>query len=263
MSGGVRAEATLQSDYYSATAAQYDDKHVRAGDEHCIALEYVAALARAARARSILDVGAGTGRAVRLLSEINPDLRVVGIEPSSGLRKVAAQADIPVLAGSGYEIPFADDSFDFAIATGVMHHVREPSRVVTEMMRVARSGVLISDSNRFGQGPIAVRVLKQGVHAIGLWPLFQLIKTRGNVYMYSEGDGVFYSYSIFDSQSQLRDWADRTFVIPTKSDRVASSPRLAMSHGLLAALREPKAAWAGRPEAEFPASFSSVRQQLG
>ena len=69
---------------------------------------------------------------------------------------------------------------------------------------------------------------------------------RGRGYLESDGDGIFYSYSIFDSMPQLQTWADRVFVIPTMSQKrlpLCKSPR---PQGLLVALREPcGTGWAG------------------
>jgi hypothetical protein len=64
--------------------------------------------------------------------------------------------------------------------------------------------------------------------------------------MESDGDGIFYSYSIFDSMSQLQAWADRVFVIPTTPQKRLSLMQIATSHGLLVAFREPSGhGWAG------------------
>ena len=73
--------AQSQQDYYAETAPVYESMHVQPGDEHFIALEYVAALLHVVRAQSILDVGSGTGRAVRFLGQRCPELQVQGAEP--------------------------------------------------------------------------------------------------------------------------------------------------------------------------------------
>ena len=67
------------------------------------------------------------------------------------------------------------------------------------MTRVARFGVMIGDANRFGQGFTAADLLKLAVHRAGLWPTFERFRTKGRGYMESDEDGIFYSYSIFDS----------------------------------------------------------------
>jgi ubiquinone/menaquinone biosynthesis C-methylase UbiE len=235
-----------QQDYYAERASAYDSMHVQPGDAHFIALEYVVALLRVVRAKSVLDVGSGTGRAIQFLRQRCPDLRIEGVEPVSKLRERVRVPGIVMHDASGESLPFHDDSFDVVISFGLLHHVPAAAPVITEMTRVARFGVMISDANRFGQGPTAARLLKLAVYRVGLWPAFELFRTKGRGYMESEGDGIFYSYSIFDSMPQLRAWADRVFVIPTEPQKRLPLMQIAIPHGLLVAFREPSGpGWAG------------------
>ena len=48
-----------------------------------------------------------------------------------------------------------------------------------------------------------VRLDKQAIHALQLWPLANFIKTRGKGYAISDGDGLFYGYSVFDDYPQI------------------------------------------------------------
>lgn len=229
-----------QRDYYEETASQYG-QHLKPGDEHYVALEYILGLVQSLRAASILDVGAGTGRAVEFLRARNPALHVVGVEPVSALREQALRRGIDLVDGCGQALPFASESFDIVIATGVLHHIAKPEPVVTEMMRVARTAVMISDANRFGQGRPVARVAKYLIHRGGGWAFFEKLRTRGRGYMESEGDGIFYSYSIYDALPCLRAWGDRAFIIPTLGN-TGTLPRLPSvmqtGHGLLVATRE-------------------------
>jgi SAM-dependent methyltransferase len=235
-----------QRDYYAETASAYDSMHVQPGDEHFIALEYVAGLLQVIRATSVLDVGSGTGRAMRFLQQRRPDLRVEGVEPVGELRQQARLPESVLHDASGENLPFEDRSFDLVLSFGLLHHVPDPAPVVAEMMRVARCGVMISDANRFGQGSIPAGALKLAIARAGLWPAFEFLRTRGRGYLESDGDGIFYSYSIFDSVPQLRRWADRVFVIPTKPQKRIPVAPMAVPHGLLVAFREPAGpGWAG------------------
>lgn len=237
-----------QSEYYERTAETYDQCHVAPGDEHFIALEYVAGLCETVQASSLLDVGSGTGRAVRFLAERRPLMKFSGIEPSTALREQA------ILHGGGEyhdgvceTLPFEDDSFDVVLATAVMHHVPHPSVAIAEMQRVARSAVLISDGNRFGQGRIPERLLKLAIRRTGLWDRYIRTRTSGRGYFESEGDGVFYSYSLYDSTAQVSEWATRSFIIPTLGGTNRwLGPLLSASNGLLVGVREPcRPDWAG------------------
>ena len=42
-------------------------------------------------------------------------------------------------------------------------------------------------------------MIKQFFHSVGLWRVVNYIKTGGKGYSITEGDGLFYSYSVFDS----------------------------------------------------------------
>ncbi|MBA4161786.1 MAG: class I SAM-dependent methyltransferase [Novosphingobium sp.] len=200
-------DTARQRAYYERTAEHYEAMHVRPDDEHGRALARFADLARRMEAVSVLDVGAGTGRALQLLGAALPGVKLVGVEPSAALRSVGHSKGISedaLIHGSGEALPFEDGAFDFVIETGMLHHVPEPAKVVAEMLRVARRGVMISDSNKFAQGAKWLRLVKALVDRLGLWPVFIWLQTRGKMAKWSEGDGLFYSYSVFDNLNQVR-----------------------------------------------------------
>ena len=122
----------------------------------------------------------------------------------------------------------------------MLHHVSQPSAVVGEMLRVARKAVIILDSNRFGQGPPLVRAVKLGLYKLRLWPLANFLKTCGKGYLFTEGDGVAYSYSAYDSFDQIAKWADRLIVIPSEPGKPASwlHPLLTAGGVLVGAFKE-------------------------
>lgn len=197
--------AQIQRAYYEETAQSYDESH--AEREHVVALHYLAAFIELHDIRSVLDVGAGTGRAMRFLKVRFPDLVVKGIEPVEGLRRIGHHNGIPegdLVDGDGTRLPFADGAFDLVVEFAVLHHVPKPQNVVAEMIRVAGKGVAISDANFMGQGSRPVRFLKFALYKLGLWPLANFVKTRGRRYTISEGDGLAYSYTVYQNLGQLR-----------------------------------------------------------
>lgn len=197
----------LQRAYYERTAADYDALHLREDDEHHTALAWLAGLLHHHGATSVLDVGCGTGRALRYLARHCPDVRLTGIEPSEALRRQALDAGMPaaqMLDGDATALPFADASFDVVCEFGVLHHIERPRRAVEEMLRVARLAVFISDDNHFAAGSALGRRVKQGLHGLGLWPLAYRLRTGGKGYRISEGDGLTYPYSVFDDLEPIR-----------------------------------------------------------
>lgn len=198
-----------QRAYYQATADRYDDRHVSDLDEHSLALDLLVMLARYhGVAGSFLDVGAGTGRAMKSLAVAFPQARVEGIEPVAELRQQGmilngiSSADLR--EGNALNLQFADDSFDWVVETGVLHHIRHWPQAVAEMVRVARYGVLISDTNNIGQGSPLGRKLKKLIKKLGLWNAFVWLQTKGKMSKWSEGDGVYYSFCAFDVLPLLR-----------------------------------------------------------
>ncbi len=219
---GLDPEVALQRRYYTDIAEDYERDHVGIADEHQKSLDYTAFFIDWLGAESVLDVGMGTGRGARHFKAANPDLEVVGVDPVEGLVRIARREGLgpaEALVGSGYDLPFADNSFDVVFELGCLHHVRRPELIVREMIRVARKGIFMSDSNRFAGGPMGARYLKLALYRLGLWRAADWVKTGGRGYLYDEGDGVFYSYSLYDSYDMVRAWADEAFFIPIDDDR--------------------------------------------
>jgi ubiquinone/menaquinone biosynthesis C-methylase UbiE len=210
----------IQALYYEATASCYDAMHTSdQDDEHSKALKFIDAVSNLYDLNTFLDVGAGTGRGIRFFHEKGRYIR--GIEPVPGLIAVAESSGVPsglISHGNGYQLPFENHSFDAVFECGVLHHVKDPAAVVSEMTRVANRAVFLSDSNRFGQGSPAMRVIKLGLYKTHLWNIARFVQTKGEMYRISEGDGLAYSYSVFDSYAQLASWADQIVLLSTASN---------------------------------------------
>jgi ubiquinone/menaquinone biosynthesis C-methylase UbiE len=232
-----------QALYYAKTASAYSAMHDSTTEhEHYRALAFIQMACDMLDLKTLLDVGSGTGRGVRFLLERGRDAR--GIEPVSALIAEAEKSGIPkgrLVEGSGYALPFQDHSFDAVLECGVLHHVANPSLVISEMMRVSRKAIFLSDNNRFGQGTTMARVVKLALYKLGLWNVAMFLQTKGKMYKFSEGDGIYYSYSVFESYNQLYEWADKIWIIPTASTKPEKSllhPLTTSSHVLLCALKE-------------------------
>ena len=219
MSGQTAEE--LQRSFYARTADSYDTAHSRETGEYDIGFRLIAGVAGAMGVRRMVDVGAGTGIGVLRLRELLPGVDIFGLEPVAELvaqgRKKGLGEDL-LRIGDGRTLPLADGEVDFAVATGVLHHVRHPREVIREMMRVSRSGIFISDINRYAQGSLPSRFAKLALRALGLWPAFYFLRTRGKGYNQSRGDGIFFSYSVYDDLPYLAAWGNHTLVVPLDPD---------------------------------------------
>ncbi|MBM4826339.1 methyltransferase domain-containing protein [Streptomyces actuosus] len=89
-------------------------------------------------ARTVLNVGAGTG------SYEPPDRDVTAVEPSAVMRAQRPAGAAPCVAASAESLPFADASFDAAMAVSTVHHWPDPVAGLREMRRVARRVVVFT-----------------------------------------------------------------------------------------------------------------------
>lgn len=88
-------------------------------------------------AQTIVNVGAGTGSYEPL------GRKVVAVEPSAEMIAQRAPHAAPAIQASAESLPFADDSFDAAMAVLTVHHWTNVAVGVAEMRRVARGPVVI------------------------------------------------------------------------------------------------------------------------
>jgi len=90
-------------------------------------------------AKTVLDLGAGTGKFTRSLVELGPD--VIAVEPDERMRATLAAAlpEVTALAGTAEHLPVADSSVD-AITVAQAWHWVDPALAVPEAARALRPG---------------------------------------------------------------------------------------------------------------------------
>lgn len=95
-----------------------------------------------ARGRSLLDVGSGDGTLVAAWSDAG--WAVTACEPEETMRSVSRRRLPPVapVAAALPDLPFADRSFDVAVANFVLNHVASPRAAAAELGRVSRACVV-------------------------------------------------------------------------------------------------------------------------
>lgn len=200
-------ESDIQRKYYASTAHKYNAMHGEDEQAIMFSMHAMFGMLPYLNANSVLDIGSGTGRTILFAKKNHPDIVVKGIEPVQELREVAYGQGISsddLIDGDALALPFADGSFDVVCEFAVLHHIRNPELAVKEMLRVARKGIFISDSNNFGQGGYLNRGIKQLLNTFGLWPIANYLKTKGHGYIITDGDGLSYSYSVFNDYEQIR-----------------------------------------------------------
>jgi ubiquinone/menaquinone biosynthesis C-methylase UbiE len=221
----VSEQVRIQRQYYADTAGSYDSMHSAEEPSIAMACHVLCGLTQHIGASSILDIGAGTGSVTMRLRDRLPGIRVVGVEPVEALREVGIARGLgrdQLVDGDATSLTYADGAFDIVCEFAALHHIPDPEQAVSEMLRVARQAVFICDVNNFGQGGALSRWVKQTVNLLGLWPLFDWAKTRGRGYSVSEGDGLYYSYSVFNQLPLLRRHCSHLYFMNTDD----SSPDL-------------------------------------
>ncbi|NTU74149.1 class I SAM-dependent methyltransferase [Candidatus Roizmanbacteria bacterium] len=210
-----------QREYYAKTAQSYDDSHINSREpEHDFALSVLTGILDYYQIESILDVGSGTGRVITHFIKVKPELSVMGVEPVQALREVAYKKGISsdiLIQGDATQLGFPDKKFDLVCAFGVLHHIQDQKKAISEMFRVGKKAVFISDSNIY-VGTNLTGYFKRFLKTLGLWDAAYKARTFGKGYNESEGDGITYPYSVLDSYSQFRSHCKEVHLFNTRGD---------------------------------------------
>jgi SAM-dependent methyltransferase len=103
---------------------------------------------------SVLDVGAGGGDIVtfvaRRMAMRGIALRPFALERHPEAARMCRECGLPAVLADGGALPVADRSVDIVVASQLLHHMDRQSavRLIREMDRVARVGVVIADLRR-------------------------------------------------------------------------------------------------------------------
>ena len=99
----------------------------------------IAARLRAALgpARRVLNVGAGTG------NYEPPGLDLVAVEPSGDMIRQRPPGAAPCVQARAGALPFADGTFEAALAILTVHHWPDPAAGLAELRRVTRGRIVI------------------------------------------------------------------------------------------------------------------------
>ncbi|MDH6576760.1 class I SAM-dependent methyltransferase [Kitasatospora sp. MAP5-34] len=122
---------------FGSVAAEYDRARPSYPGELFDELERLAG--RSLKGANVLDVGAGTGIATRLLA--GRGARVTAVEPTPGMAAQfhAITPELPLVRGNGNDLPFHDGTADL-ITYAQAFHWTDPARSIPEAIRVLRPG---------------------------------------------------------------------------------------------------------------------------
>ena len=97
---------------------------------------------------SITDVGCGPGYLLQTLAKELPDIKLVGVDVSKEMvERAETNFDTHRLGGiaefkegSSEHLPFNDQTQDFIVSTGALHHFADPTLSFNEIYRVLKPG---------------------------------------------------------------------------------------------------------------------------
>jgi ubiquinone/menaquinone biosynthesis C-methylase UbiE len=134
----------------SDLAARYEDWYEGAGRQADILEKRLLAklLADFPQAKSVLEVGCGTGHFTRWLAQ--QGLRAAGLDISEIMLAEARLRDsVEYVHGDAQALSFADRTWDLVALVTTLEFVPDPERALFEAVRVARHGLLLGVLNRW------------------------------------------------------------------------------------------------------------------
>jgi ubiquinone/menaquinone biosynthesis C-methylase UbiE len=196
------------TEFYERTGSQYNKWHCNPSyaSSHDFAVAELLQTMSEIKAKSLLDVGCGTGRATR--TALDKGYEATGLDISSSLLDIAhRELGIPrerLIVGDATQLPFAADSFDFGCALGTLHHSAQPAKIISELIRVCRKGIIVSDEGNHFPGGVKKLLLKMGLFKPVYWALFRRPPRTQRRATASEDDGPAFVFSMEEVIPTLR-----------------------------------------------------------
>ncbi|MGM0593846.1 MAG: class I SAM-dependent methyltransferase [Pseudomonadota bacterium] len=92
----------------------------------------------------VLDLGAGPGMFLKALAERTPNMRAVGVECAPYMLEAAVElpAGCEIISEDLHDpqLPLEDNTVDAALASVVLHEMKQPLRTLQEMQRCLKPG---------------------------------------------------------------------------------------------------------------------------
>lgn len=161
--------------------------------------------------RRVLDMGCGNGAFLFACLEAGAD-SVVGIdfgkESIDHAKAIAKHRNVSdrseFLVSTVYDVPFADEEFDFVIQNGVFHHVEHPDKAIREAARLLKKGGAMWYYVD-GEGAIKSDLFNAAVYILRDVPtdcIISVLKTMNlsepKIAFLNDGFGATYSFTTWD-----------------------------------------------------------------
>jgi len=134
---------------------------------------------------SLLDIGCGTG--INVISLLDLGVQVTGIDPSPYMLDIASKNlgnRVDLHRGYAEDLPFDDNSFNYATFITTMEFVEDPQKAIEEACRVAKDRVFLGVLNKYALKGIGRRIVGMFSASIynratfyGVWELKRLVRS--------------------------------------------------------------------------------------
>lgn len=196
-------------EYYAKTAHLYNSWHCDPTNEssHNFAVRELIRLVKHLKAQSVLDVCCGTGRATKSMLDLGIDAYGIDISPDL-LQEGVSKFSIPssrLLIGDATALPFEEKQFDVSCILGALHHTARPCRVIKEMLRVSKFGIVVSDEGNHISGGIKSLLISMGIFALVYRLIFRRPPRKARRKLSSDGDGPTFVFSVEEVIPQIKE----------------------------------------------------------
>lgn len=117
---------------------------------------------------SILDVGTGDGQFIKTLSNLFPEARFTGVDPSeeaiSDSRQNFQPEKYSFQTMNSENLDFDNNTFDITTLSNALHHLEYPEKSLQEMVRVTRPGGWIVISEIVADGLLPAQQVQKIFH---------------------------------------------------------------------------------------------------
>jgi len=133
----------------------------------------------------VLGIGCGTGASLSLFPE--KGIQITGLDPSSYMIDIAAKnlgSRIDLHRGSAEDLPFDDNSFNYACMVASLEYVEDPQAAIAEACRVAKDRLFLGVMNRYAIKGVSLKskgMMDDAIHArarlFSIWELIGIIRS--------------------------------------------------------------------------------------
>ena len=190
------------ADEFDAWAAEGRDRGME--DRHWHTAKHVLSRMPVEAGDTVLDLGTGSGYAIRALRNAAGAERCYGLDAAPEMLRNArgyTEADIGFLRGDFGSLPFADDSIDHVFSMEAFYYAKDPLGALSEICRVLSPG---------GTFHCAVNYYEENVHSHGWQENISIPMTRWSRSEYREkfreaGLAVASQDNVLDRETEIPD----------------------------------------------------------